>query len=86
MDCFEKVRQDHFRFSDHQREQVSKDWKSPPEQFYQSSDGLWPRLLQLCNSSRKQFMQKKGSSFMRKVIVTMWVTLDGFIAGPKETS
>ncbi len=39
MNCFEKVRQDHFRFSDHQREQVSKDRKSPPEQFYQSSDG-----------------------------------------------
>src|SRR5438270_2965882 len=27
-------------------------------------------------------IQKKESSLMRKVIVTMWVTLDGFIAGP----
>ena len=29
-------------------------------------------------------MQKKVSSFMRKIIVTMWVTLDGFIAGSNE--
>jgi len=49
-------------------------------------DGLdcFSHMLQLCNTSHNQFMQKKGSSFMRKVIVTMWVTLDGFIAGPNE--
>jgi dihydrofolate reductase len=29
-------------------------------------------------------MQKKVSRLMRKVTVTMWITLDGFIAGPNE--
>ncbi len=39
MDFFEKLRQGHFRFSEHHREQVCKGWKSPTKQFCQSRDG-----------------------------------------------